>query len=71
MKSRLGNNIERCINEVRPNAATYNVHGVVTKVYTDDHLLALAIQDFLRSFRGQPDEKADIEFYLLTKEPGF
>lgn len=71
MKSRLGNNIDRCINEVRPNAATYNVHGVVTKVYTDDHLLALSIQDFLRSFRGQPDEKADIEFYLLTKETGF
>ncbi|MHB1389771.1 MAG: hypothetical protein ACYCXF_00830 [Thermoleophilia bacterium] len=71
MTSRLGSSIEKRIRGTKPNAATYNLHGLVTKVYADDHLLALAIQDFLRPFRGQPDDPADIEFYLLTKEPGF
>jgi hypothetical protein len=71
MSFRLGQSIEKRISGTRPNAATYNVHGLVTRVYADDHLLALAIQDFLRPFRGQPDAQADIEFFLLTKEPGF
>ncbi len=71
MSSRLGSGVDRMIKNAIPNTATYVVHGVVTKVYADDHLLALAVQDFLRSFRGQPEEQADIEFYLLTKEPGF
>ena len=70
MPSRLGKGIDKRIRGNQPNMATYDVHGVVTRVYADDHLLALAIQDFLRSFRGQPEAKADIEFYLLTKEPG-
>lgn len=71
MSSKLGKSIENRISGIRPNAATYEMHGLVTKVYADDHLLALAIQDFLRPFRGNPDAPADIEFYLLTKEPGF
>ncbi|MCL4474398.1 MAG: hypothetical protein M1455_10780 [Actinobacteria bacterium] len=71
MASRLGEGIDKRINEAKPNSATYSVHGVITKVYADDHLLALAVQDFLRSFRGQPGSAADIEFYLLTREPGF
>jgi len=71
MPSRLGEGIDKRIHGAISNTATYDVHGVVTKVYADDHLLALAIQDFLRSFRSQPAAKADIEFYLLTKEPGF
>lgn len=66
----LGKSIGERINGGKPNAATYSVHGVVTKVYADDHLLALAIQDFLRSFRGLPDDKPDLEFYLLTKDAG-
>lgn len=66
MESRLGDKIEENIKGARQNAATYNFHGIVTRVYADDHLLALAIQDFLRPFRGGPDEKADIEFYLLS-----
>ncbi len=56
--------------DAKPNAATYDVHGVVTKVYADDHLLALAIQDFLRPFRGLPGAEPDIEFYLLTRPDG-
>jgi hypothetical protein len=71
MPSSIWKGINERIGEAKPNAATYAVHGIVTRVYADDHLLALAIQDFLRPFRGQPQEKADIEFYLLTKEPGF
>ncbi|MBI5869896.1 MAG: hypothetical protein HZB44_02900 [Actinobacteria bacterium] len=71
MPSSLGKGIAECINGVQLNTATYSVHGVVTRVYSDDHMLALAIQDFLRSFRGQPDAEADIVFYLLTREPGF
>ncbi len=71
MPSRLGSGIDKRIRSAIPNTATYAVHGVVTRVYADDHLLALAIQDFLRSFRSQPGAEADIEFYLLTKEPGF
>lgn len=71
MPGRLGGKIGKRINGARPNAATYAVHGVVTRVYADDHLLALAIQDFLRPFRGQPDTEADLEFYLITREPGF
>ena len=71
MVSSLGKGIEKHIRGVKLNTATYDVHGLVTRVYADDHMLALAIQDFLRSFRGQPEAKADIEFYLLTKEPGF
>ncbi len=54
----------------RPNPSTYDVHGVITRVYADDHLLALAVQDFLRSFRSLPQAQPDIEFYLLTKEAG-
>lgn len=71
MPSRLGNGIAKRIEGIQLNTATYDVHGLVTRVYADDHMLALAIQDFLRSFRGQPEAEADIEFYLLTKEPGF
>ena len=71
MASRLGEGIDKRIDGAKPNSATYSVHDVVTKVYADDHLLALAVQDFLRSFRGQPGTAADIEFYLLTREPGF
>lgn len=71
MPQRLGKSIEQRINGAKPNAATYHVHGIVTRVYSDDHLLALAIQDFLRPFRGQPVDKPDIEFYLFTKKPGF
>lgn len=71
MPSRLGKTIGQRINGARPNAATYVTHGVVTRVYADDYLLALAIQDFLRPFRGQPEAQADIEFYLLTKSSDF
>jgi hypothetical protein len=72
MPGRLGKTIEKRIQGLRLNTATYDVHGLVTRVYADDHLLALAVQDFLRPFRGQPgDSRADIEFYLLTREPGF
>lgn len=71
MPGRLSSVIDKRVNGARPNAATYDVHGVVTRVYADDYLLALAVQDFLRSFRVQPDSEAELEFYLLTKEPGF
>lgn len=71
MSSSLDIGIEKRIRGIKLNTATYDVHGVVTRVYADDHMLALSIQDFLRSFRGQPEAEADIEFYLLTKEPGF
>ena len=71
MPSRLGNGIAKRIEGIQLNTATYDVHGPVTRVYADDHMLALAIQDFLRSFRGQPEAEADIEVYLLTKERGF
>jgi hypothetical protein len=68
------NEIVRSIRErysaAKLNAATYTVHGVVTKVYADDHLMALAIQDFLRSFRGMPKSRPDLEFFLLTKKDG-
>lgn len=65
MESRLGEKIGRHIEGARQNAATYNFHGIVTRVYASNHLLALAIQDFLRPFRGNPDEQVDIEFYLI------
>lgn len=52
MPSRLGSSIEQRIDGTQPNAATYNVHGLVTKVDADDHLLALAIQDFLPQREG-------------------
>ncbi|MBE0428765.1 MAG: hypothetical protein IBX61_02710 [Thermoleophilia bacterium] len=71
MPGSLGESIEKRIRGGRLNAATYFVHGLVTRVNTDDHLLALAVQDFLRPFRGQPYAEPDIEFYLLTREPGF
>lgn len=71
MPVRLGRRVEDRISSARLNAATYKVHGLVTRVYADDHLLALAIQDFLRPFRSQPGSRAHIEFYILTKEPGF
>lgn len=72
MENGLGRGIEQRLRRSRLNTATYRVHGLVTRVYADNHLLALSIQDFLRSFRGQPGDDADIEFYLLTKdsEPG-
>ncbi|MCL4310188.1 MAG: hypothetical protein M0Z32_05450 [Actinomycetota bacterium] len=70
MPGKLSQRIGQRFSDARPNAATYDVHGVVTKVYADDHLLALAVQDFLRPFRGQPDAAPDIEFYLLTKDSG-
>ncbi len=59
--------VDRRLAGARLNIATYDVHGLVTRVYSDDHLLALSIQDFLRPFRGLPGEEADIEFYLLTR----
>ena len=65
MESRLGEQIDKHIQGARQNAATYNFHGVVTRVYADNHLLALSVQDFLRPFRGNPNEKADIEFFLM------
>ncbi len=68
MPGKLSQSIGQRFSGNRPNAATYDVHGVVTKVYADDHLLALAVQDFLRPFRGQPDATPDIEFYLLTRD---
>lgn len=71
MPNRLGKSIGQQIDGARLNAATYAMHGVVTRVYADDHLLALSIQDFLRPFRGLPGEQADLEFYLLTRQPGF
>ncbi len=64
----LGQTIRERFAGTGPNPSTYDVHGVVTRVYADDHLLALAIQDFLRPFRCMPQAKTDIEFYLLTKE---
>lgn len=70
MASKLGQEIEKHIGGARQNAATYNFHGIVTRVYADNHMLALAIQDFLRPFRGGPEEKADIEFYLLSSGDG-
>lgn len=71
MSEGLGKNVEERISGAKLNAATYHVHGLVTKVYADNILLALAVQDFLRSFRGLPSGKADIEFYLLTVDPGY
>lgn len=71
MTSKLGSRIRERVNHTQLNGATYSVHGVVTKVYADDHLLALSIQDFLRPFRDLPDREPDLQFYLLTKEPGF
>lgn len=69
MENRLGRGIQQRIQRSRLNTATYRVHGLVTRVYSDNHLLALSIQDFLRSFRGQPGDDPDIEFYLLTNDP--
>lgn len=65
MFSSLGNGIEKRIRGVKLNTATYDVHGLVTRVYADDHMLALSIQDFLRSFRGQPEAEAG---FLTTAE---
>lgn len=70
MSNSLGKGIVQRLDGARLNAATYSVHGLETRVYADNHLLALAIQDFLRSFRDLPGDSPDIEFYLLTKEPG-
>ncbi|MHB1382544.1 MAG: hypothetical protein ACYCXJ_10030 [Thermoleophilia bacterium] len=70
MASKLGEKLEKHISGARQNTATYNFHGVVTRLYADDNLLALAIQDFLRPFRGSPEEEADIEFYLLGSQDG-
>ncbi len=70
MENRLGRGIQQRIRKSRLNTATYRVHGLVTRVYADNHLLALSIQDFLRSFRGQPADDPDIEFYLLSAGPG-
>lgn len=71
MAAGLGQCIEDRISGARLHAATYNVHGLVTKVYADHHFPALAIQDFLRPFRGQPGSPPDMKFYILTKEPDF
>lgn len=68
MNNRLGKDIEKRISNARLNTGTYEVHGTITKVYADNHLLALAIQDFLRSFRSQPGSEPDIEFFLLMKD---
>jgi len=70
VESRLGDQIEKHIQGAKRNAATYNFHGIVTRVYADNHLLALAIQDFLRPFRGDPGEEAQIEFYLMEGGSG-
>lgn len=69
MAGKLAEKIAQRIDAEKPNTATYDFHGHVTRVYADDHLLALAIQDFLRPFRGAPGDTADIEFYLLTRGP--
>jgi hypothetical protein len=70
MSNRLGKGILERLDGARLNAATYRVHGLDTTVYADNHLLALAIQDFLRSFRDMPAGESDMEFYLLTMEEG-
>ncbi len=70
MPDTLKQSIQERFTGAGPNPSTYDVHGVVTRVYADDHLLALAIQDFLRPFRSLPEANPDIEFYLLTKKAG-